>query len=496
MDKVYDFSPISGVTASNNGHTILLHADTSILAKIKEKLKVFNKGISYDLKLAKDRLKRFEKSVRCNPNKIEECRQHIENLEDQLWTEYYEDVDLKTIEVPKGFWWFANSNISKTNLSFVDFPKSDIKPRQYQNEAVEALIKNNRAMVELATGLGKTVVLTHLVHVLKKNRGPDFRVMVVVPTVELMRQTLDFIKKFYPNACGVGGKNKFKNGCDILVGVVNSCVQYADRFQAIIIDEVHHSSSKMYTELVVRASKADYVYGMTATPTRADGMIMGVHANCGPIVYRRDTQWGVQNGYLCESKFFMMYFPTKHRMFDSIQETKAYKKIVEDNPTLIRELVKILSHMLNHGRKVLFLTKNVKPSQRLAEQLSAILGIEINVAHGEYRKPLNDFREGKTNLLIANDALCGEGVDIPGVDCMINLTQRSSESKVRQILGRGLRVSKNKDCLYFFDLVLSGYGRYNDDKVWRDVYVGSSYRRKRIYNEIGHVNEVHVKESW
>jgi superfamily II DNA or RNA helicase len=253
----------------------------------------------------------------------------------------------------------------------------------------------------------------------------------------------------------------------------------------------------MYTEMVIRASKAKYIYGMTATPTRADGMILGVHANCGPVVFRRDTQWGVQNGFLSNSKFYMIYLPQKRRYYDSMNESKAYACIVDNNDILVRELAKIVSHMLKHGRKILFLTKNVKPSQRLAERLSALFGVTLEVAHGGYRKPLNDFRQGKVNLLIANDALCGEGVDIPGVDCMINLTQRSSESSIRQILGRGLRISEGKDCLYFFDFVLSGYGSeyksFSGEKKWKDRYLNASRMRKRVYTEINEVIETHVR---
>lgn len=495
MTRVYRFDSVNAIITEEKTHSITLYADNAILSKMQKELTIEDKNTTYQIKQLLGKIKRLKKAVNLSEDKLYEktmeLKKELEELKKKQYIEFFYIIDDNHLEVPKGFWWYANNSKLETELKFVDFPKGkkDINPRSYQKEAVEHLIKHKRAMVELATGLGKTVVLTHLVNVIKENHDENFRTMIVVPNVELMEQTLSFIQNFFPDATGLGGKKKYKTS-NIMVGVVNSCIQYADRFDAIIIDEVHHSSSSMYNQLVWM-SKAKYIWGMTATPTRADGMIMGVHANCGPVVYRRDTQWGVQNGYLSPSVFWQLKIQPVKKYSDNISDPKAYKMLLK-NPLLKREIFKIIKSCMSANKTILFLTKHVEPSKEFADFLSQYLGIKVEAAHAKYKKPLKDFKDGKIKLLIANDDLCGEGVDIPGVDCMVNLTQRSSESKVRQILGRGLRVAEGKNALWFFDIVLLGYGTFQD-KGFFDRYEFSGNKRANIYREINNVKIVEVR---
>lgn len=497
MDKVYSFSPYKGVTAKDNGQTIFLHGDTVILSKIKDFLTVEDGSLKWGIRSLEKKIKKVKESSYVTAGLLEELESELAKNKAMLLIHYYKDVSENIIQVPRGLWWFAENNVCKTDLKFCEFPDNElgIKPRDYQTQSVEELIKLDRGMIELATGLGKTIVLAYLTHILKQNHGEDFRVMIVVPNVALQEQTLAFLKNFFPDATSIGGGKKFKNGTTMIVGVVNSCIQYSDRFDAIIIDEVHHSASDMYCDLVGNARKAKYVWGLTATPTRADGMILGVHSNVGPVLFRRNTQWGVDNGYLSPATFYMANFSHVKKYYSNIAEAKAYSYIVT-SPHVVKECVKFIYHMLSKGRTILFLTKHVKPSQKLAELVGNALGMTIEVAHGKYKKPLKDFKDGKIQVLFANDDLCGEGVDIPNVDCMFNLTQRSSESKIRQILGRGLRRSEGKEQLIFFDFVLSGYGEYrknqSGDNKWVDQYANAARKRKGVYNEIGRVTEYNV----
>jgi len=494
MNKIYDFSYKHGITATVNKTTLTLHGANAVLKLIAKDLTVENKSISYNIKMVKDKIKRLKSSNYCNPNKLELAEQELEDLEAQRFIEYFDWLTPTELEVPKGFWYLAKEPCLIKNMKYFDFPEGEIKinPRPYQIEAVQSLIKHERAMIELATGLGKTVVLTHLIHnILKNSRKKNTRVMVVVPTIELMKQTLSFISKFIPNAHGIGGTKKYKTDCTVLVGVINSCIQYADRFDAVIIDEVHHGASNMYNNLIFGLKKDALVYGMTATPCRADGLVLGVHANCGPVLYRKNTAWGVKQGYLCESDFWCIKMKTRKRLYDNMHEAKAYSTLILQNDVL-KMVARIVKSMLSKGRRILFLTKHAKPSQEFANRLSELLNLKIESASSKYRKPLNDFKKGETQILIANDALCGEGVDIPTVDCMINLTQRSSESSIRQILGRGLRVSEDKDKLIFFDFCICGYGNWarkmDGTSYFKDRYEGSFEVRKRIYQEIGTIN--------
>lgn len=57
----------------------------------------------------------------------------------------------------------------------------------------------------------------------------------------------------------------------------------------IIVDECHHVSAVSF-EKVLKSSKAEYVYGLTATPQRKDGHHPIIFMQCGQIRFRDDAK--------------------------------------------------------------------------------------------------------------------------------------------------------------------------------------------------------------
>lgn len=57
----------------------------------------------------------------------------------------------------------------------------------------------------------------------------------------------------------------------------------------VIADECHHTAALGY-ERVLKFVNAKYVYGLSASPTRQDGMTPIVFMQCGPIRYKISVQ--------------------------------------------------------------------------------------------------------------------------------------------------------------------------------------------------------------
>jgi len=404
-----------------------------------------------------------------------ECwEEELSELKEKEYKYYwYEDGDF--IYTPIGTWWLfyniKNSLHENKILKYSDYFEPD-RPRYYQIEAVQELLKYNRAIAVLATGLGKTIITAHLV---KIGLEANLRVLVIVPTIELVKQTLGLIKNYYPDASGIGGTYKYKLGCNIAVGTIHSSRHFVDRFDMVIIDETHHSASSMYEEALTPCHN-QIVYGLTATPCRNDGLIMGVHAYCGPVVYERNSKFGVENGFLCPVECWMVRVVTGLFLKAELNHNIAYKALCKSF-IFIEFLEKTLKKL--QGKKILILFKNNKPAQAVVEFLNE-KGFSLEVAHAEYRNPLVKFRSGESDVLIANSPLCGEGVDLPNIEVLITVTQTSSESKIRQELGRGLRNAPNKTKLQLIDISLCGY----EDPSGCDKYVKKSDQRLKIYEEI------------
>jgi superfamily II DNA or RNA helicase len=312
--------------------------------------------------------------------------------------------------------------------------------------------------------------------------------MVIVPTIELTNQTYAALKVYFGDkVAAIGGNNKWQPGKWVYVTTIQSAGHVVDVQDFILVDEFHHASSESYSSALLSATQAEYVYGMTASPCRADGLVLGIHAHCGPIVYARDAAWGVQSGWLCPASISEITITGLETLDqNSVLAQKAYYRLCTHKKTL-ETLHKLIVMAKAKNLKTLVLFKTEGAGSVLAEYLTE-RQIPTRAACAAFRKPLVDFRNGETDLLISNAPLCGEGVDIPGIDCIIDVTQVASESQTRQILGRGLRPAPGKEKLLFFSIVLRGYGswRYDKDreKYWQDVYRGYGEFRKKIYREI------------
>ena len=161
--------------------------------------------------------------------------------------------------------------------------------RPYQKAAIEAfyLSKQNKQILALPTGTGKTVIFTHLIAQHVKQGG---KALVIAHREELITQA---VKKMVD----VGGNlrisvEKAESHGDRNSDVVFASVQTLgatnskrlqrykpDDFSIIVIDEAHHSTAKTYKNIlnyfgVLKGFNDNNttcnLLGFTATPFRAD----------------------------------------------------------------------------------------------------------------------------------------------------------------------------------------------------------------------------------
>lgn len=153
-----------------------------------------------------------------------------------------------------------------------------------QTDAVNAWIKNNgEGVLCLPCGCGKTVIAIYLA-VLK-----HCRTLILVHNEGLMEQWLDRIRAICPKAhIGIIQQDVFQvEGMDLVVGMIQTVYktsQDLSSFGMVIVDECHHISARTFS-LAVRKMNPRYVLGLSATPTRSDGLTEVIHWLLGPMVY-------------------------------------------------------------------------------------------------------------------------------------------------------------------------------------------------------------------
>lgn len=164
--------------------------------------------------------------------------------------------------------------------------------RDYQREVINIIdnLESGSYLVQMATGLGKTVVFTNI-----KRKG---RVLVLAHREELVTQPI----KYYDIPVGVEMAGKKSNGEDVVIASVQSLVRRLknfkpDDFDMIITDECHHSAAKSYKKIYDYFKPRIHI-GFTATPNRGDGeRLDDVYEK---IIFERDIRLAIINKYLCD----------------------------------------------------------------------------------------------------------------------------------------------------------------------------------------------------
>jgi superfamily II DNA or RNA helicase len=168
-------------------------------------------------------------------------------------------------------------------------PQLRLTPRSYQHEAVDAWLREGaRGVVVLPTGAGKTVVAFEAIARL------GVRTLVVVPTIELLRQWRAGLAEHLAlplESVGIIGGGERHSG-DITVITYDSAAmprRRLDRYGLLIFDEAHHLPAQSYSGIAHKAV-APWRLGLSATLERADGRHHDLTALIGPLVYTRDSE--------------------------------------------------------------------------------------------------------------------------------------------------------------------------------------------------------------
>ena len=144
--------------------------------------------------------------------------------------------------------------------------------RPLQEEAVEALLREETGILEAEPSFGKTVTALGLI----ARRG--INTLVIVHTGALLNQWRKSIEQFLGVKAGQVGQQKNKRTNIIDVAIFASLVEgdengdkrvkpMVSEYGMVIVDECHHTSARTY-EMVLREVRAKYVYELSATPQR------------------------------------------------------------------------------------------------------------------------------------------------------------------------------------------------------------------------------------
>ena len=344
--------------------------------------------------------------------------------------------------------------------------QSTIKLYDYQEEAVQAAVRKKNGVIVAPCGSGKTQMGIEIIARL------GLRALWLTHTGDLLNQSMERAKAVLDiseETYGTITEGKINIGKSITFATVQTMCKIdldavAHEWDVVVVDEAHHvvgtpTRLQMFYKVVSKLC-ARYKFGLTATPTRADGLIACMYALLGEKVYEVTKQQVKAN--LCPVRVFLReidYTPDLSVIL-APDGTLQYTSLVSDminNEERNRQIVEDIVTHSGHGHRGLVLTDRVQHISVLADMLRGF-GLRCSILHGSVKKSerkviLEALNDGAIDLIIGTFALAKEGLDVPKLDNVFFVTPQKNEVTVVQSAGRVSRKAEGKEWGNVYDYV-------------------------------------------
>lgn len=321
--------------------------------------------------------------------------------------------------------------------------KLDFEPYPEQREAADVVFNKSRGIVCAPTGVGKSVIIGLMIQNL---RVPT---LVVVPTLELKRQLIASLKSWFPHLHVSSNilEHPFIAVCNIDSMKENELHHY----NALIVDEFHHSGATTYRRLNAKSWKNIYYkYGLTATPFRSqDHERLLLESVLSTTIYKVEYQTAVDKGYIVPMEAFYVDLPRIEPIGNTSSWASMYSELVVNNEQRNKIIALILKRLKESDIYTICLVKEISHG----ENIKKIVDIPfINGQSEDSRLHLLEFLLGEQKQVIGTTGVLGEGVDTKPAEFIILAGLGKSKNAFMQMIGRGFRnyPGKTQATIIFF----------------------------------------------
>lgn len=393
------------------------------------------------------------------------------------------------------------SNIYREDYTLFDYQSKSKKM------IFEAWDKHDSVLFQMPTGTGKTRLFTSLVRDLSywsESTNARIKVLIIAHRKELIDQ-IDVCLSKYQIKHGkiVGGHNKDFNQ-SILVASIQTLSQSRKReeYRAldanfIIIDEAHHSIAPTYKKLWDLFPDAKFL-GVTATPwsmTRE-----GFDSIYGDIILSLQPREFIKINRLAPYDYYSIkdsndIYKSIHQIHEYDHDGDYTRNALEKRFDNISIRAKLLDSYLKlvKGKKGIIYSICRSHSKHICEEFSnagiRITDIDGDTPKSEREYKVNEFKRGNIDVLVNVD-IFSEGFDCPDIEFIQLARPTRSLVKYIQQVGRGLRISKNKNKCIILDNVgaLYDFGLPDIDRDWIKYFHGQKQvqtENKASFIELG-----------
>ena len=397
--------------------------------------------------------------------------------------------------------------------------RKEIQLYEYQKDMLrqieDAFVTHQSVMVQMPTGTGKTVLISEVVK-REERRVKNPCVWIVVHRRELVEQ----IKETLERRLGTSLDAEREKSSVIEVFSIQWLSRHYQELDEqptlIVIDEAHHAVAKTYEEVMNAYPNAKKL-GVTATPCRLTKrgftdlfeVLLGSHS----------IPKFIKEGYLSDFDYISLNPNSEdQKKIDGLEKRAAdgdysiaeIQEVLDCKPSIGRLYQTIKDFAA--GKKGIVYAINIEHAEHIAEyyreQGLAAVAISSKTPKEERRRRIELFKEGSVGdkpycaslslittvgqdetpkgiQILVNVDLFGEGFDCPDVEFIQLARPTLSLAKYLQMVGRGLRVAKGKECCTLLDNVglYRLFGLPTTDWDWSAMFLGRQAGKGDIVRE-------------
>lgn len=321
---------------------------------------------------------------------------------------------------------------------------------------MDRVLTRGGGVVVAPPGSGKT----HVALALAASLGQP--TLWVTHTKDLARDARDRARQLFNlprGAIGYIAERQVSIGTHLTVATVQTLTkrpdlvkELANRTGLVISDESHHDSSLSRSRLVSQFP-ARWRCGLTATPDRTDGLEDLFHDLFGGIAANIPLEYGFKQKRLIRPSVHLIR--TGWRTYDSVAwDVLQRARAASGSRNAI--LCKIAKREFVEGRHVMILTELVDHAHYLAEVLPQYFGVPTVAVVGDVAPIARErayARMERGEAVLVATKLADEGLDLPALDTLILATPGRSQPRLRQQVGRTMRIFRGKSDARVYDLV-------------------------------------------
>jgi len=369
-------------------------------------------------------------------------------------------------------------------------------PRYYQqiaiNRTVEAIARNegnNRHLLVMATGTGKTYTAFQIIYRLWKS-GQKKRILFLADRTALIDQTIRGDFRHFKEAATVIKNKQIDTAYNIYLALyqglsdnkspdADAYRQFSrDFFDLVIVDECHRGSARedsKWREILEYFQSATHI-GLTATPKETKEVSSSEYF--GDPLYTYSLKQGIDDGFLAPYKVIKVTLdvdaegwrppkgfkdkdgkPVEDRIYNRSDFDKNI--VIDERRQLVAQ--KVTEFLKGSGRfsKTIVFCVDIEHAEGMRKELANANADEVALNSKYVMQITGDNEEGKRHLdafispsekypvIATTSKLMTTGVDAQTCKLIVLDSNIGSMTEFKQIIGRGTRINEDFGKHYF-----------------------------------------------